>query len=94
MRYLSTALASLDGRLHGGWFTTADQSLGWYDVARFQRLGEVPWRGRDRPPAPASVAGGTAAAVSTGFECAVGVAPGLAVDAAVAQAASAREDAG
>lgn len=37
-----TELGSSDGRLYGVWFKVADKSLVWYDVATFERLGEVP----------------------------------------------------
>lgn len=34
-------LGSSAGRLYGVWFKAADKSLVWYDVATFERLGEV-----------------------------------------------------
>jgi ABC-type glycerol-3-phosphate transport system substrate-binding protein len=35
-------LASYGGRAYGVWFKVANKSLIWYDVATFERLGEVP----------------------------------------------------
>ncbi|MCW2622806.1 MAG: carbohydrate transporter substrate-binding protein, partial [Frankiales bacterium] len=35
-------LGSSGGQLYGVWFKLADKSLVWYDVATFERLGEVP----------------------------------------------------
>jgi ABC-type glycerol-3-phosphate transport system substrate-binding protein len=40
-------LATYDGRLYGVWFKVANKSLIWYDVATFERLGEVPPRTLD-----------------------------------------------
>jgi alpha-glucoside transport system substrate-binding protein len=35
-------LGSVDDQLYGVWFKAANKSLVWYDVALFERLGEVP----------------------------------------------------
>lgn len=40
-------LASYEGRSYGVWFKAADKSLVWYDVAAFERRGEVPPRDLD-----------------------------------------------